>query len=88
MKIIKNLFTFMSHIMDATSYYTKNCMGIKKRNSQGWTLRNIKNIVLKIKQVFCPVDNTLRALQLIHTVYGRTPFQRHISATESHAETG
>ncbi|MGG7522606.1 hypothetical protein ACQ3G4_14580 [bacterium BS0013] len=61
MKIIKNLFTFMSHVMDATSYYTKNCMGIKKRNSQGWTLRNIKNIVLKIEQVFCPVDNTLRA---------------------------
>ncbi len=79
----------MSHVMETASYYTKNRMGIKNSNSQGWTLKNIKqNIMLKIEQVFCPVDNTLRALQLIHTVYGRTPFQRHISMTESHAETG
>lgn len=79
----------MSHVMETASYYTKNRMGIKNSNSQGWTLKNIKqNIMLKIEQVFCPVDNTLRALQLIHTVYGRTPFQRHISTTESHAETG
>jgi hypothetical protein len=37
-------------------------MGIKNSNSKGWTLKNIKQIImLKIEQVFCPVDNTLRA---------------------------
>ncbi|MHC9002328.1 hypothetical protein [Enterobacter sp. P82] len=37
-------------------------MGIKNSNSQGWTLKNIKQIImLKFEQDFVrPVDNALR----------------------------
>lgn len=52
----------MSHVMETASYYTKKRMGIKNSNSQGWTLKNIKQIImLKFEQDFVrPVDNALR----------------------------